>query len=420
MYNIRDAIYGFVTFDEQEKEIINHPVFQRLRRIKQLSLTDMIYPGATHTRFEHSIGVMQMVTDMFESVVRKPNGLLKSILALDENGIKRVRKRLRLAALLHDIGHAPFSHAGEETMQLLPEDHYRYDGTDKKKRYDHEDYSIAIIKEFFSDIIQGHPINNNYNITVDEITALLGDHSVKPKMLTLFCKDFISGQLDADRADYLLRDSLHMGISYGLYDRNRLVSCMTIGRDEFENPVLAIEEGGWHIAESLVIARYQMFSQVYFHKTRRIYDFHVSKATKEILKKYGFENGYPAPTSKDNLQEYINFDDWFMQGAMNNSLGGVHGNIILKREHYRCAHQSSDIPTNADEAKILEIINDLNQEDYYIDEATATWYKVEKDIMICPKDDGFVYQLSIKSNIVRSMIGNPRLKRLYVKKECLQ
>lgn len=225
IYEIRDAVYGFVQLDEQEWEAINHPVFQRLRRIKQLSLTDMVYPGATHTRLEHSIGVVQMATNIYDSVISKKRArdLLSSQYRLDERGIDRYRKIIRLAALLHDVGHAPFSHAGEELMPLK-------DAVTNKK-YDHEEYSIAIIKKYFKDIIENHPINANYRITVEEVTALLGDatRSSFEGILLLF-KGIISGQLDADRADYLLRDSIHAGVNYGLYDRDRLINCIDIGQ----------------------------------------------------------------------------------------------------------------------------------------------------------------------------------------------
>ncbi|WP_252891864.1 HD domain-containing protein, partial [Thermoclostridium stercorarium] len=184
----------------------------------------------------------------------------------NEAGLERDRKIIRFAALLHDIGHSPFSHADEELMPYIPEDHPKYKkGEDK--RFSHEDYSIAVIKTFFKDIIENYKDNDNYDIKVEDVTALLGDETVKPKRSHVW-KNIISSQLDADRADYLLRDSLHLGISYGIYDKERLVNTMSIATDpETYSTNLAVEEGGWHVAESLVIARYHMFTQVYFHKT---------------------------------------------------------------------------------------------------------------------------------------------------------
>jgi len=405
-------VHGFIYLDEQECAIIDHPVFQRLRRIKQLSLTDMVYPGASHTRFEHSLGVMQMATDMFDNIVAKNRKFLEEELSLFESGIQTYRKIIRLAALLHDIGHAPFSHSGEDLMPLVPKTHHNY-AEGEEKRYEHEEYSIAIIKTFFKKIIEDHPVNDNFRVKVEDVTALLGDKTVRLKATSLLWKELISGQLDADRADYLLRDSLHLGVNYGVYDKNRLISCMTIGTTETGAPVLAIEEGGWHIAESLVIARYQMFSQVYFHKVRRIYDYHIACATKEILKSFNLEDGcYPPPT---DIEKYINFDDWTIHAALKKGLGGKHGNIVLNRKHYKCIYETELIPTAKDEERIKKLKKEYAGKEFYLDDkiSKTSWYRLDKDIFILNKDRK-IQPLSEKSKIVKSMVEKPRLQRFYV------
>ncbi|MDD4802807.1 MAG: HD domain-containing protein [Syntrophomonas sp.] len=407
---VRDLVYGFVVLDEQECAVVDHPVFQRLRRIKQLSLTDMVYPGANHTRFEHSIGVMQMATDMFDSIVAKKKQFLEDELSLVDSGIQIYRKIVRLAALLHDVGHTPFSHSGEDLMPLLPATHVKYvEG--QQKRYEHEEYSIEIIKNVFKDIIENHPVNDNYRIRVEDVTALLGDTTVRLKAKSLLWKELISGQLDADRADYLLRDSLHLGVSYGIYDKNRLVSCMTIGKTETEAPVLAIEEGGWHIAESLVIARYQMFAQVYFHKVRRIYDYHIYCATKEVLKYLKTDGAcYPLPT---DIKGYLDFDDWTIYSALKKGLGGKHGEIVLNRNHYKCIAKTQLIPTQDEEIEMQELKQKHVGKNHYLDDkASTSWYKLDKDILIC--GDSKIQPLSEKSNIVKAMIEKPRQQRFYI------
>ena len=227
---IRDIVYGFVGLDEQECEIIDHPHFQRLRRIRQLSMTDMVYPGATHTRFEHSIGVMQMASDMFDRIVDSSFDAMSKVYSLEKDSTYRIRKIIRLAALLHDVGHAPFSHAGEDLMPVLPKTHPRFVKGSVKK-YTHEDYSIAVIKEHFKKIIEGHKLNYNHGIKTEDVTSLLGDKIVIEDMRAIILslwKPLISSQLDADRADYLLRDSLHLGVNYGLYDRNRLINSLVL------------------------------------------------------------------------------------------------------------------------------------------------------------------------------------------------
>lgn len=410
MKKIRDVVYGFVLLDEQECAIIDHPAFQRLRRIRQLSLTDMVYPGANHTRFEHSIGVMQMATDMFECIVNKNRNTLEERYSLNEAGIKRARKVLRLAALLHDIGHAPFSHSGEDLMPFLPHEHRRY-VKNGNKRYEHEEYSVAIIKKIFKNLIEEHRINNNFHISVEDVTALLGDPSAKVDALSLLWKELISGQIDADRADYLLRDSIHLGVNYGLYDRNRLINCLTLGYSETDDLIIAIEEKSWHIAESLVLARYQMFSQVYFHKVRRIYDYHIKMAVKEILKyKRKGDGVYPTP---DELEDYLAFDDWEIYSALKQQLGGEHGNIIIDRKHYKCIFQSQLIPTDDDERKIEELKEQYKDKQNYLDDKAETlWYKLDKDIIIY--GDEHTQPLSEKSAIVKAMSERTVQKRFYV------
>ena len=414
LYEIRDIVYGFIQFDDQEWEIINHPVYQRLRRIKQLSLTDMAYPGAQHTRLEHSFGVMQMATDIYNSIISKERArkLLQEQYRLNEGGFDRYRKIIRLAALLHDIGHTPFSHTGENLMPIKD--------SVMHKRYEHEEYSIAIIKQYFRDIIEEHPINANYQIKTEEVTALLGDSTrcAFQGILLLF-KGIISGQLDADRADYLLRDSVHTGVNYGLYDKDRLINCIDIGQmQETGDLVLAVQKGGWHIAESLVLARYQMFSQVYFHKTRRAYDYHVSCAVKEILEHAypDFGGFYPSP---EQLDAYVQFDDWSMYGRLKEGLGGKHGSLILERRHYRKEYETSLLPTPQEEDEFAQRREKLreNGNDFFEDEAKTKWYKLDKDIFICDKISGYVKELSRISPIVRHMVDAQRMKRLYVEKK---
>lgn len=211
LHELRDAIYGFISFNDWEKQIINHSAFQRLRRIKQLAFTDMVYPGANHTRFEHSVGVMHLATLMYEAIIADDENrkLLAEYMSYADAGLKRDKQLIRLAALLHDIGHAPFSHASEDVMPL----------NDKtKKPYKHEDYSSAIITGPLRTVIEDHQINkSNYKISADEVAALL-EGNVSILEGKLFWKVIISSQLDADRGDYLIRDSHHIGVKYGIYD----------------------------------------------------------------------------------------------------------------------------------------------------------------------------------------------------------
>lgn len=417
VYESRDVIYGFITFDDWEREVINHPVFQRLRRIKQLSLTDMVYPGANHTRFEHSLGVMHLATLFFDNILIKRRQFLEKELRFDEAGLRRDRRILRFAALLHDIGHSPFSHAGEELMPYIPKGHPKYE-EGKDKRFSHEDYSIAIIKAFFRDIIEEHEENENYNIKVEDITALLGDETVKPKR-SLIWKNIMSSQLDADRADYLLRDSTHLGIRYGIYDKDRLVNTVSIAKDqETYGTNLVVEEGGWHVAESLVIARYQMFTQVYFHKTRRAYDHHIESAIKAILQENEKSGFFPLPDSEENLKKYIDYDDWKIYGLIKEGMGGDDGEVILKRIHDKCVYETGEVPDEDELKRFEDVWNEFRDEISFDDSPDKSWYKTGKEdiLILCNpnNEDEQLKPLSSISSIVRAM--QPiKQKRLYAR-----
>ena len=134
------------------------------------------------------------------------------------------------------------------------------------------------------DAIEDHPINRrNCGIEAEEVAALIeGNTEIIGERI--FWRVLISSQLDADRGDYLLRDSYHTGVKYGIYDHSRLINTLSLGTDpESEDVVLGVNKDGWHVAESVVIARYQMFTQVYFHKTRRAFDYHLKNAMIKTL-----------------------------------------------------------------------------------------------------------------------------------------
>ncbi len=412
-YEIRDPIHGFVTLDEWEWEIINHPVFQRLRRIRQLSLTDMVYPAAMHTRFEHSLGVMQVATRMFDQIREKREAFLESELHFNKDGLGRDRALVRLSCLLHDVGHAPFSHAAEGLMDK---------DTSTGKTYKHENYSAAAVAFLMQDVIENHPINQNYHIKAKDIADFLnGDSSVGRSLLW---RNLVSSQLDADRADYLLRDSHHIGVAYGHYDLNRLIATLTVAIDpETTSPVLAIEEGGEHAAEALIIARYMMFTQVYFQRTRRAYDRHSVEAIKHLLSDHQSQtslsnkSAFPPPTNKDNVEDYLKWDDWRVLGLIRENKAGEHGSIIMDRKHHRAVFETPEVPTLEDQELAKEIENALGTDIGFIDCASSSWYKFESadvPILLRPgKEDETLTTLSACSPVVNGLKPIERT-RIYV------
>jgi len=413
-FKFRDVIHGYIKLDEQEIEIVNSPEYQRLRRIRQLSLTEMVYPGANHTRFEHSLGVLQLATEIFDNIIKQEHS--REILGFKneyDSRIYRLRKIIRLAALLHDIGHAPFSHTSEELMPFLSKNK-------KGRKYKHEDYSFAIIKTYFKEYIEEHKITKGLDITVNDVTALLGDKEEHPTINPIIWRSLLSGQLDADRGDYLLRDSYHLGVNYGLYDRDRFINYLTVYRAENNTPRLAILYKGINIAESFIIARYKMFSQVYFHHVRRILDYHVEQATKTALKDLGFSDGLLPSPDGDNLKRYVELDDWSIFGMFKNNKDKCkHTKIILNRKPYKLKGTWDDWDKNAfkdkEEAKVEKILQ--NQEGY-LDKADTRWYKLgEDDLDIYNPNDGKIYKLSEKSKIVKTLSDIPKPTRLFLSED---
>jgi uncharacterized protein len=370
-YEFRDPIHGFIQINEWERAIIDHPAFQRLRRIRQLAWTDMVYPGAMHTRFEHSLGVMHVATLIYRALLKKHEDIFKNTFGLVEGGKERQEARIRLAALLHDVGHSPFSHAGEEILPFQDEK--------EGKRYVHEDYSAAIIHRELRDVIENHPHNKaNLNLKIDDILEVLG---TPQSGLSALFKDIISGQMDADRMDYLQRDSYHAGVRYGMFDMHRVINTVCLCPDGEGGYHIGVEDGGLQAIEGLLIARYMMFTQLYFHKTRVIYDYHLEQCLQEILKD---NNGvFPAPNSTGSIKAYLKWDDWEVLGAIKQGKGGVHGDMLLNRKHYKLIHQTSQVPDKIQLDQAEELCKQLKAFDCVKRDAKKSWYKFsDQDIPV--------------------------------------
>ncbi|GAB7387452.1 hypothetical protein BSNK01_12880 [Bacillaceae bacterium] len=248
MPEIRDPLYGFITLSVDEKKIISTEPFQRLRRVRQLGTSYLVYPSAEHNRFSHSLGVMEVATRVFNEIIKRD----RYVLQWSEEEIKRNRQLLRLAALLHDIGHAPFSHVSDDLFA--------------DEIGSHEEMAARLILN--SDIT---PIisrmGKEFGFTPREVAGLITG-KFKPEYKLLF--QIFSSELDADKMDYLLRDSHFAGVQYGRYDFHRVIQNLTV-HSQGGIWELAVDIGGLHAVEALVLARYFMFTQVYLHKTRQYF-----------------------------------------------------------------------------------------------------------------------------------------------------
>ncbi len=219
---INDPVYGFIKIPSNfVYELIEHPIFQRLRRIKQLGLTYYVYPGATHSRFQHAIGAAHLMEQAVQSIRQKG-------IEISEEEAEAVF----IAILLHDIGHGPFSHALEESII---------------QQYNHEALSAMLMQK----------LNEEYEGKLALALDIFNNRYKKR-----FLHQLVSSQLDMDRLDYLRRDSFYTGVTEGIIGSDRIIKMLTVEGDQ-----LVVEAKGIYSIEKFLIARRLMYWQVYFHKT---------------------------------------------------------------------------------------------------------------------------------------------------------
>jgi uncharacterized protein len=249
-------------------------------------------------------------------------------------------------------------------------------------------------------------------ITADDVMFVF---SPSPKNgASLVWKALLSGQMDADRMDYLLRDSHHAGVAYGRYDLERLADTVEFCEaPEVGGHELGVGEDGIHAVEALLIARYLMFTQVYFHKTRAIYDYHLVEALREILKPFGGK--FPPPT-KDQIGEFLKWDDWRVLGELTAGGGGEHGQILRERSHYRCVHETAEAPTTAELLGTDALFDRLKEVGGVLIPAEKSWYKPKENILVSVSEargSKRIAPLSERSPVVSGMQAINR-RRIYV------
>lgn len=275
---INDPVYGFISVpDSFIQQLIDHPYFQRLRRIKQMGLAHYVYPGAHHTRFHHALGAMYLMDEALK-VLRD-----KGVEITDEERLGALA-----ATLLHDIGHGPFSHALENTLV---------------KGISHEKLSLAFMEL----------LNEEFGGQLDIAIQIF-----KCEYPKKFLCNLVSGQLDVDRLDYLRRDSFYTGVSEGIVGAERIIKLINVNNNE-----LVVEEKGIYSVEKFLIARRLMYWQVYLHKTVISTEFlilNILKRVKELSEtgrelfagralKYLLDRKEPIADPKEIIPMFCRLDD---------------------------------------------------------------------------------------------------------------
>ena len=397
-HEVRDGIHGFIEFNNLEKSLIDSMPFQRLRNIHQLAMSYQVYPGATHKRFEHSLGVMGVATRIFDRIFdRRLGDRVQDRIAeeLEPASKKDYWKSvLRISALLHDVGHLPFSHAAES--ELLP------------PGWDHERLTAEIIRH--SEIAV---LLNSARPPIDPEDVIDVAYSVRDRLKhepefklspwkTLLNEIITGNTFGADRIDYLLRDSWHTGVAYGRFDPDRLIDGLRLVIDpESDEITLGLDYGGIHAAEALLLARYFMYTQVYFHDVRRVYDQHLQDFLVAWL---------PCGKFPTNWEELIKITDNEVLAAMSQALADPDDPLyelaarVMKRQHFRTVNT---LVTSNKKTKptIFQDVLAFAHESWGAENVRSSTYgpKSESNNFLVLNDDGSVESSILASGVIANL-----------------
>lgn len=390
---IRDNLHGSIDISPLEDLVIEHPLFQRMRRVRQTSFLSYVFPGATHTRFEHSLGVMHLAGitweklrnnqarlksniakyprwESRETADQSPHGMILPTLRIADGifGSPYVLQCLRIAALLHDVGHPPFSHSGERFLPSIQEfitknpemSSYLREylmtrfasilAAKTPKMVDHEIYTLLMVDRIIGDTRSENRKQVPFQVSSRDVLSIIKPE-IKPEAgspllqfdLYQLCHELVSGELDVDRMDYLLRDSRECGVIYGIFDSSRILDSLAMYLDPADQSLhVAIQLSGLSAFEDYLRARQSMYLQLYFHKT--------SVAAEAMLKALAIDLGdYRLPAALNDyaaIDEY-NIYDIFSRAIAKESCVDKEGarktldNLLLKRNLWKRAFEVS-------------------------------------------------------------------------------
>jgi len=366
----RDPLYGYIQVDYKViSDLIDSREVQRLRRIRQLSGVSMVFQTAEHTRFTHSLGAYQMANLVLQNV--------DGIDVLDE--YKSVV--FLCAALLHDVGHGPYSHAFESVMELS-----------------HEDMTVKII---LSETTEINKILSQYENLAEDVAAVIAHNSKFPLIEAL-----VSSQLDVDRMDYLSRDAYFTGAAYGHIDYYRILRSMKI-----VNNKLCVRASGVHSIESYLMSRYHMYFQVYYHPIARSYESLLESIYKRVedLSKEGKDLDAPIETflkvirNNSDIESYIDLDDAYVNGFIKQ----------FTKSSDEILQKLSLCLVNRHLYKYIDLADDPDPEEIEAikskyDESVMKYYFIESKV------EGVAYNVYKKSNIndIKVLLPNGKIKSL--------
>lgn len=396
---INDPVHGFITINDPViAAIVNHPFYQRLRRIQQMALAQLVYPGAVHTRLHHSLGAYHLMCTAISELKDK------GIVITDEEA-----QAAKAAILLHDIGHGPFSHALENVIL---------------KGVKHEDLSLLIMQALNSE--KEEALNGKLDLAIKIFT------NQYPKK---FLHQLISGQLDVDRLDYLSRDSFFTGVSEGVIGYQRILKMLTVHDNE-----LVVEEKGITSVEKFLVSRRLMYWQVYMHKSVIAAENMLVKIIEraqwllaqndEAIKTDSildyFLNEFTGKLTDIDLNAYCQLDDTDILSAIKkwqhhkDPVISLLCNRLLNRKSFKCKMQDKPISTKEWDAayQFVKAKFPMNEKDLsflcFKGEATNTLYKNDGETIKILLKTGQISTISqIQNALINESLSAP-VKKFYI------
>lgn len=387
----RDPLYGYINiYHSLIHKLVDSSVFQRLRRISQLSGVKIVFHGAEHSRFNHSLGVYALAIKLIED-----NEVIQQTLSDYEKML------LMTSALLHDIGHGPYSHAFERVFM-----------------FSHEMMSAKIIRE--NEELRTL-LNNAHPELLEDVCGII-EQNGKHKII----EQLISSQLDIDRLDYLQRDAYYTGANYGRLDLDRIIRMVSIKDGE-----IVYKEGSLHAIENYLISRYHMYWQVYFHPKARSYEIILEKIYERIfilLKNKTLTDPYANHLERviennDDIDSYLELDDYYVNGLIkrfhscDDEVLSSLCSLFLNRKLFKYISLSEETHDQSN-----DILNRYKDKPYFIqmDEVSQVTYYLKtfgidsSEIKIMNKN-GDILSLDDASDIVKglTLTGKKTVRKLY-------
>lgn len=405
---IRDPIHGSVTISDEETRVIDSRTFQRLRHVRQLGFGDLAFPGATHTRHAHSLGAMHVASRLFDAITSRSE--------LPAPTRERFRVAVRLAVLCHDIGHMPLSHASESIAPpraalRLPS----WMGAEAEGQASHEDFTAKLLidSELSGLIAEVYsPLGITPTLVASLVTGQLPPGAIgfveggidwAPVLRAI-----VSGELDADRMDYLLRDSFYTGVNYGRYDLEWILQNL-FAAERDGKAVLALSKAAIFAFEDFLLSRYHMFLSVYFHHTSVSFDW--------MLRRY-YEEAPGEFEIPADPEAFLACDDMTLHLTLRKSKNRWAQRIAQRRGFKRVA-QFTERDDAYDVGVLSKALDEAGVEHFtlesrgvlskYFDEGTSP------SLFVVDRSNGRLTEISKYTSLYERFAGAVRLSRVYVR-----